>query len=57
MLTKTNQVTQLDVTVGTFHLKGKLAALITAFDIAGRKNTPENARYLLDDDPAEGRVA
>jgi PAS domain S-box-containing protein len=57
ILTKTNQVTQLDVTVGTFHLKGKLAALITAFDIAGRKNTPENARYLLDDDPAEGRVA
>lgn len=52
ILTKTNQVTPLDVTVGAFQLGGKLAALITAFDITGRRNSPENARYLLDDDPA-----
>jgi PAS domain S-box-containing protein len=56
ILTKTNHVTQLDVTVGTFQLNGKLAALITASDIAGRKDTDENNGYLLDGDPAEGWV-
>jgi PAS domain S-box-containing protein len=57
ILTKTNQVTKLDVTVGAFQLKGKLAALITAFEITDRRNSGENTRYLVDDDPGEGRVA
>lgn len=57
ILTKTNQVTQLDVTVGAFQLKGKLAALITAFDITDREDTHQNTRYLLEDDSAEGQVA
>jgi PAS domain S-box-containing protein len=56
ILTKTNQVTPLDVTVGAFQLGGKLAALITAFETTDHKNIRENARYLLDDDPAQGRV-
>ena len=57
ILTKTNQVTQLDITVGAFQLKGKLAALITAFDITDRRDTRQITRYFLKDDSAEGHVA
>ena len=38
-LTKNNEVTCLDVTVGSFQLNGKLAALITGFDVTGRNDT------------------
>jgi PAS domain S-box-containing protein len=55
--TKKNAVMRLDVTVGTFQLKGRLAALITAFDITNPGYAGENIQYLLDDDPAAGRVA
>jgi hypothetical protein len=38
-LMKNNEVTCLDVTVGSFQLNGKLAALITGFDVTGRNDT------------------
>jgi PAS domain S-box-containing protein len=57
ILTKKNKMIRLDVIVGTFQLKGKLAALITAFDITNRGDAGENTWYLLNDDPAADRVA
>jgi PAS domain S-box-containing protein len=57
ILAKMNEVARLDVTVGTFQMQGKLAALITAFDVTHRRYADEDTRHLFDSDLSEGWLA
>jgi PAS domain S-box-containing protein/diguanylate cyclase (GGDEF)-like protein len=54
IITKTSEVRWLDVTVGTLRRDGRLAALITAFDITEQKHATGKDSHLLISDPLTG---
>jgi PAS domain S-box-containing protein/diguanylate cyclase (GGDEF)-like protein len=54
IITKASEVRWLDVTVGTLRRDGRLAALITAFDITEQRHAAGKDSHLLISDPLTG---
>jgi PAS domain S-box-containing protein/diguanylate cyclase (GGDEF)-like protein len=54
IITKTSEVRWLDVTVGTLRRNGRLAALITAFDITEQRRATGKDSELIIGDPLTG---
>ena len=54
ILTKNGDVRWLDVTISTFELNGRLAALFTAFDVMEQKYVAEKLLHSLASDPVTG---